>query len=51
VAAAQASDVETVEIPADLTVASAPSAGLEDYVVFIKDILGGNFLTHRIYSP
>jgi hypothetical protein len=49
--AAQASDVETVEITADLTVASAPGAGLEDYVVLVKDILGGNSLTHRIYSP
>jgi hypothetical protein len=51
VTAAQASDVETVEITADLTIASAPNAGLEDYAVLIKGILDGNFLTHRIYSP
>jgi hypothetical protein len=47
----QASDVEPIEVPADLTVAPAPGAGLEDHGVLIKDIMGSNFLAHWINSP
>ena len=51
VTAGQAGDVEAIEVSANLAVALAPVAGLEDDVVLVKDILGGCFLAHRIYSP
>jgi hypothetical protein len=51
VTAGKASDVETIEVASNLTIAFATATGLEDNGVLVKSILDGSFLTHWIFSP